>query len=1144
MNENQTLREQMWDLCYGLLSAEEVAALHKQIKSDPMAARLYAEVRLQVDLVASAAKVEDSSVTLSVPDEGRKVQPAAKKHSGPGESPFQPARSDRTGKRSIPTRSYRAANWLAGLAATALLALIGYGVISPSVQRGTSATDDLVVASVFSESDSLQSGLTQNFKLVARDRRGEPASAPFHYTVSIDNRVTLSEVAQTDGTGVALLSLPGSVIEPGAILEVQAQDDKRSEAWNEETMRQRDRTSGALAAESPKVVVPLAAKEEPVLSDVQLEKDSYQAGETVRFWVHSWRAFSNQPASPAEEWKLAMDGREFQPEALEVRPEAGIVSGEFLLPTDAPAGQYRLVGMNRKAGTWEDLEHIAVGLDEVATGAHGRRFRMANGRQMQLHRQMDALADPNSAEKGDGLPDLKSETAKKGAGELASRSGGGSASAPTLAPPPAGPAPARRSALPLAAASPKQDQATSGSGLSLKANSAGDQGELSLSKRASEKGFQDWADGKEKLAEPGGSVQVEGDVLAIAIPAEHAHKGLLAVVTMANVPVATKQYSRLTLDDVKKAADSKSPESSPATISPVPAQVSEPDHSPAEGSSVVAEQSVSTREKLNLPLPPEADGELDVMLYDQSVEPPKLVYRQLVQRESSRGLNIAVEQEAADHAPQQEVRIKLTATDNHGNVVPHTFFFTRIVKDDSRSLSFAPGAVGGFGGGGKGVPGKDADAKGGQNEEAEKKESFEKEALDRETKFKKALKGAAKPVELAAEPAPPSLAGPGGLGKLSGGIRATPSDEAKQRMAEDRAASDSREEMLAFSEERLAEQLVVPREVLLASNDSLIQDTVRAEEAATQSARIDFQQIVGRAVLVAAAAALLLFGLLAILHRPAQAKVWIPAMVVVAGSFAVGCVWLMNGKLARQKIADSGQEPFSSDRLLTRENFKQDSKPLASLLRSRSEPATDDMPFSFQKEGMEVLPRGEPRDQSGETQLGGIGPTVELPPNQLRRFAEGKLPANAPLPGGGGGFGGGTPGGGAKKEVALDKLSAGGSPGATPKAGEPEGKSNEPALPAPALRSEEGQPKLDDSRKKNDPDTEGKKRTSASGLLWQPNLQANEKGEAELNVQLPAEEGDYFLFVDVQGPNGVGTVQKRISIRVPPAAEPAAPAKP
>src|SRR5689334_2619359 len=130
MNQNQTLREQMWDLCYGLLSAEEVAALHKQIKSDPAAARLYAEVRLEADLVASAAKIEDASVTLSVPDEGRKVQPAAKSHSSAGESPFKPGKGGHSSKKG-PIYSYQAANWLAGLAASLLIGLIGYGILAP-----------------------------------------------------------------------------------------------------------------------------------------------------------------------------------------------------------------------------------------------------------------------------------------------------------------------------------------------------------------------------------------------------------------------------------------------------------------------------------------------------------------------------------------------------------------------------------------------------------------------------------------------------------------------------------------------------------------------------------------------------------------------------------------------------------------------------------------------------------------------------------------------------------------------------------------------------------------------------------------------------------------------------------------------------
>ncbi len=65
MKANPELREKMWELCYDLLPDDERKALIATIKSDPQAARLYAEVRLQADLVGFAAKVEDSSLILS-----------------------------------------------------------------------------------------------------------------------------------------------------------------------------------------------------------------------------------------------------------------------------------------------------------------------------------------------------------------------------------------------------------------------------------------------------------------------------------------------------------------------------------------------------------------------------------------------------------------------------------------------------------------------------------------------------------------------------------------------------------------------------------------------------------------------------------------------------------------------------------------------------------------------------------------------------------------------------------------------------------------------------------------------------------------------------------------------------------------------
>src|SRR6478609_817490 len=67
--DSKQLRESMWDLVYGLLSDEERQALVARIKSEPDAARMYSEVKLEAGLVAQAARVEDSSISLKADEE-------------------------------------------------------------------------------------------------------------------------------------------------------------------------------------------------------------------------------------------------------------------------------------------------------------------------------------------------------------------------------------------------------------------------------------------------------------------------------------------------------------------------------------------------------------------------------------------------------------------------------------------------------------------------------------------------------------------------------------------------------------------------------------------------------------------------------------------------------------------------------------------------------------------------------------------------------------------------------------------------------------------------------------------------------------------------------------------------------------------
>src|SRR5438045_3525209 len=142
------LRESMWDLVYGLLSEEESQVLIARIKSEPDAARLYAEVRLEADLVTQAARVEDSSISLKA-DKGAadsEVHAKATASSGRGAS------------ARLGADFHRGARWLVGLAATALAGLLAIGL---SWQRTSTPqlASGLVAADVFA-SQPMLAGLT------------------------------------------------------------------------------------------------------------------------------------------------------------------------------------------------------------------------------------------------------------------------------------------------------------------------------------------------------------------------------------------------------------------------------------------------------------------------------------------------------------------------------------------------------------------------------------------------------------------------------------------------------------------------------------------------------------------------------------------------------------------------------------------------------------------------------------------------------------------------------------------------------------------------------------------------------------------------------------------------------------------------
>jgi hypothetical protein len=95
--------------------------------------------------------------------------------------------------------------------------------------------------------------------------------------------------------------------------------------------------------------------------------------------------------------------------------QAGIVSGEFQLPADAPAGHYQLSGESQ-SGRSVNLDQVAVGVDADESGVYARRTGTAGTASDDRHRLMLRLRMRLAKAESDKAPephDLKSKVAKE-----------------------------------------------------------------------------------------------------------------------------------------------------------------------------------------------------------------------------------------------------------------------------------------------------------------------------------------------------------------------------------------------------------------------------------------------------------------------------------------------------------------------------------------------------------------------------------------------------------------------------------------------------------------------------------------------------------------------------------------------------------
>src|SRR5262245_2042196 len=343
------LRESMWDLVYGLLSEEESQVIIARIKSEPDAARMYAEVRLEAELVAQAARVEDSSVALKADQDMTAVETSTKAMPAPA----------RGGSARVGAELHRGEAGLAGIAAAALALLLACGLSWQRTNKPQLARA-FVAADVFA-SQPMLAGLTCPVELRTYDlnSNGEPAEgAPANVELRLVDSTgnpRFSKAVLTNEIGHTTCDLPGEALESGVRLEVAASKETQSpmaRRSDQVARRAEANSNNGLAAS-----VELPVQPEPQIAYFLCASPVQQLDQQVPYAEWYFNAFTAKPAPP----EAAQNALAAVQAANEPRPAA-------LPAAEAANGTVRFQNLER-------MSQLRGPNDKVAAGEAAKNFK-------------------------------------------------------------------------------------------------------------------------------------------------------------------------------------------------------------------------------------------------------------------------------------------------------------------------------------------------------------------------------------------------------------------------------------------------------------------------------------------------------------------------------------------------------------------------------------------------------------------------------------------------------------------------------------------------------------------------------------------------------------------------------------------------
>ncbi len=1166
MNDHDQLREQMWDLVYGLASADQTAALHARIKSDRAVARMYAEVSLEADLIAQAARVEDSSVSLpQLAPQREKVAAGRAKEAAATKAAGKPG-----AKASGPRWSL---HWLGIAAASALAVLMAVGTFWRQDRLPREQAEDLVSIRIYNETDALVPGLEQDLEVESRDFVGRPISVPL--TARFENasgEELYKHDFNTDESGHGQVPVPAQAIAKGnkvllySLAEVSKSDaaervdgaetTPEAATAGDELLRELDRKSEPLVA----AILPI--RDEPREVRFTFDKEWYEPADIVRWRAVIVSAFTHQPQDVTSlHWQLTgRDGKALELASAEPLVSDGVVTGEFQLPAEAPLGLYAVTVQDSTRGQPQASALLSVGEES----ARSQSFSALDGAEtanlerlsrFNLQRGLPGSAGIGLGGFGGGRGETESiapTPAENAPRDIAPTKEGDSSRAkgPAVAglPPVVSPKAARGtepSQLAGAAPAPTGDDASpppaAGSQLA-------DQivAQLEAAKKLSD------VDDK-KVAEHKVSVPVPPEALALG-------KRLRVEARQGGIVIQKLELPAVAYD-VREMLDTN------------------------------AAKELAGR-NIELTVPANVDGQVEFWFFDNTVSPPQPIGSQLVQIAPRNEFNIALAGPKESYAPGETVRLQVQVNDPLGQPAPEVKMGLKVAPMLAVKFHEAEGLRDELGmrqlflrqeidkAGAELTPGQAGDDRA--------PPLRRKEDLADKDSPPERLPGLPGPAEPAA-PTAPGLA-PGGSGLPAGGpagsIEERREDYLKRyagRFADSRDAAN-----------KVPDDAVSAGPTLLADNSasmSRVLNEREANEAARQARFALWRARLGRWLLVGGVAMLLVLAFAVLVQRPAKARLWVPALAVAAASFAVGFVWILRQPmrestvLAKREAPDAvsqtarpmgpAHDPSDMDALSVRDGEMAADAPAPA---APAAPPTDGSTFRAANG-----PVGGGERESGGENESKVKNGVRDEARDLKKAADedGSRPAT----------GSGTKGvllaGDAPRAAAAapgkDKMSAPAAKGDLPASRNATERAEAALPPAPSNAkapqavggSEKRKMELDEadgkSLEKKQALNQVEDRSKAVGRalgemqqaqrdvakrgregaqsraesVWQPLLVADENGTAFLEFTMPDVPGDYKLVLDVHGVGRVGQFQTLIRCAAPPAAQtaPAADAK-